>query len=117
MNKINITSSNPTATIYQNETEVLVVFSPVDDKVISIRGATVKFENNWSDGAASGISGFLNNGDLVTSLEQNNFVKKGVVELSRYCYSKHENKDGSISTCMFTEHHKGEHRSEKGSWT
>lgn len=107
MNGSHEPSTVPTATVYQNETDVVIIFSPVKDDVMSIRGTSISFENNWSDGSARGLSGFKSNKQLDSFLKENNLQKRGTIKLDKYCYSKHGNKDGSTSTCVLKKGHSG----------
>lgn len=100
-----------TATIYQNETEVLIIFSQ-DKKDKNYRGSTTSFENNWSDGGACGISGFENKKELDKFLKENKLVKKGVIKLGDYCRDKHQRKDGGTNTCELKPNHKGKHEAK-----
>lgn len=112
----------PTATIYQNEDTVYIIFSP--DKEGKYRGARSSFENNWNDGGACGLSGFNNKRELNKFIKDNNLEKRGEVELDRYCWSYHTVETypkkitktktinmihGGSATCMKKEHHKGKH--------
>ena len=109
--------TKPTATIYQNETEVIIIFSPAFDLKSRIyRGASVSFENHWQDGGASGLSGFESKKELNKFLKSNKLVKKGTLILDDYCGSKHENTDGSIFTCVFKPKHYGKHKARGKSW-
>lgn len=102
----------PTATIYQNETEVIVVFSKVQKGYDTgrFRGGSISFENHWSDGGSCGLTGFDNRNELNKFLKENRYIRKGTVNLGNYCYSKHENEDGSTSTCILKDEHKGQHK-------
>lgn len=100
----------PTATVYQNEDEVIIVFSAVSDNKIRVyRGASVSFENSWSDGGACGLSGFDTKKELNGFLKENRYIKKGTVKLSPYCWSKHTIKNGATLTCIKKLNHKGKH--------
>ncbi len=105
--------TKPTATIYQNETEVIIIFSELDGE---FRGSCTKFEDNWSDGGASGLSAFENKKELNKFLKANKLVKKGIVKLDIYCGSTHENTDGSIFTCIFKPKHYGKHQARGKKW-
>jgi len=108
--------TKPTATIYQNENNVVVIFSSINDKNGKFRGAEISFENRWMDGAACGLAGFDNKKELDKFLIKNRFIKKGTLKLSDYCYSKHEKTDGATITCVFKKNHDGRHGSGKTSW-
>ena len=99
----------PTATIYQNETEVVVIFSPIKDRKIVYRGASINFDNSWMDGASCGLSGFNSAKELKKFLRDNNYVKKGSCKLGIYCWSTHTIKNGATLTCIFKHNHKGKH--------
>lgn len=101
----------PTATIYQNETEVITVFSSVKDfdGTETYRGASANFENNWSDGGACGLGGFDSRKELNEYIKKHNFVKKGSVKLSLYCWSQHTIEKGATITCESKPNHKGKH--------
>lgn len=108
----------PTATIYQNESNVIVVFSPQPDKndIRTYRGASISFENHWMDGGACGLSGFDSRKELNKFLKENNYRKKGTVKLSHYCWSKHTVKTlkgqihGGTATCKLNLNHKSKHK-------
>lgn len=111
----------PTVTVYQNETNVMIIFSKVDG---TYHGSTTSFENSWSDGGSCGLSGFDSRKELNKYLKENNYKKKGIsifqknkfnIELEIYCWSKHvvESHKGKIhggtATCFFKKNHKGKH--------
>lgn len=104
----------PTATIYQNEDGIIAIFSKIDDR--GYRGGRISFENGWHDGGAWGLSGFDDRKELNEFLKENNYVKKGKVELSLYCWQTHVvetigNKiHGGTATCMLKPNHKGKHK-------
>lgn len=103
----------PTATIYQNEDNVMIIFSIADG---TFHGSTTSFENRWSDGGSCGLSGFDSRKELNKYLKDNNYKKKGAVNLNVYCWSKHvvESHKGQIhggtATCKFKKNHSGKHR-------
>ena len=103
----------PTVTVYQNESEVMIIFSKVDG---TYHGSQTSFENSWSDGGASGISGFDSLKELNEYLKENHFKKKGTSKLDIYCWSKHvvESHKGKIhggtATCFYKKNHKGKHQ-------
>lgn len=99
----------PTATIYQNETQVMIIFSKVDG---TFRGSETSFVNSWSDGGASGISGFDSRKELNQYLKENNFKKKGTSKLDIYCWSKHTLKNQATITCIKKKNHKRKHSAE-----
>jgi|APSaa5957512535_1039671.scaffolds.fasta_scaffold00325_42 hypothetical protein len=107
----------PTVTIYQNEDNLIVVFSPVNnDGVREYRGASVSFENNWNDGGACGTS-FSNKKELDKHLKKFNYKKRGTLELSNdYCRENHTVKSikgrphGGTATCMLPLKHKSKHQ-------
>lgn len=108
--------SNPTATIYQNESNVIIVFSPVFDlKTRIYRGASISFENHWMDGGACG-SGFESKKELNEYLKENNYVKRGIIKLGNYCWSKHTVETlygqihGGTATCKLKRNHKSKHK-------
>lgn len=102
----------PTVTVYQNESEVMIIFSKVDG---TFHGSTTSFENSWSDGGACGISGFDSRKELNEYLKENNYKKKVTSKLEIYCWSKHLVKEhkgkihGGTATCFFKKDHKGKH--------
>lgn len=103
----------PTVTIYQNETEVMIIFSKVDG---SFHGSTTSFENSWRDGGSCGISGFDSRKELNEYLKENHYKVKAISKLDFYCWSKHivESHKGQIhggtATCLFKANHKGKHQ-------
>lgn len=103
-------TKQPTATIYQNENEVIIIFSSIgDEESRKYRGGSVNFENHWMDGGASGISGFDTRKELNDFIKENRYIKKGTVKLSLYCWSKHKIKNGATLTCIKKLNHKGKH--------
>lgn len=107
----------PTATIYQNESDILIIFSKVDG---TFRGSSTSFENLWCDGASSGLSGFSSRMELNQYLKDNHYKERGQLRLNIYCWSKHEvkvfpkgklkgNPHGGIATCRKEKNHKGKH--------
>jgi len=102
----------PTVTVYQNESNVVIVFSKVDG---TYHGSHTSFENSWSDGGASGFSGFESRKELNQYLKENHYKKKGTSKLDIYCWSKHvvESHKGKIhggtATCFYKKNHKGKH--------
>jgi len=103
----------PTVTVYQNESDVMIIFSKVDG---TYHGSETSFENSWSDGGASGISGFDSLKELNEYLKENHYKKKGTSKLDIYCWSKHvvESHKGKIhggtATCFYKKNHKGKHQ-------
>ena len=120
--KIVRTAFVPTATIYQNVGGIIAIFTNKDG---SFNGGRISFENVWHDGGACGLSGFKNRKELNEFLKENNYKKRGKVDLSLYCWSKHVVKTykkrisknivkdlvhGGTATCMLKLDHKGKHK-------
>lgn len=105
---------NPTATIYQNENDVIVIFSALKDKngITEYRGASVSFENRWMDGGACGLAGFENKKELDKFLNESKFIKKGTLKLGEYCYAKYTIKNGATLTCNKKLNHKNKHEAD-----
>lgn len=103
----------PTATIYQNQDGILLLFSISDGEY---RGSTTHFENSICDGASCGISGFDSVKERNKFLKENNYKKKGTVNLGVYCWDRHYvatlggQVHGGTATCKENKNHKGKHK-------
>lgn len=108
---LELSKTRPKATIYQNASDVIIVYSAVKDlgNELFYRGTSSSFENNWSDGGACGFD-IGNKKELNKYIKQNNLVRRGTVTLGLYCWSKNTLKDGATLTCELRPNHKGKHQ-------
>lgn len=107
---LELSKKKPIVTIYQNESDVIMVYSPIiDDKKLNYRASSSSFENSWSDGASCGFT-IGDKKDLKKFIKENNLVKRGLITLGLYCWSEHTLKDGATLTCELKPNHKRKHQ-------
>ncbi len=101
----------PYVTVYQNETDVVIIFSPISQKEDEwrYRGSSTSFENRWMDGGACGLGSFRSKKEVDKFLKDNNLEKRGTLKLDKYCYSNFTIPNSATLTCVFKKNHKGKH--------